>query len=281
MHESCHYNTTRMTFTHHKSLGQHFLHNAATVHAIVQVAGLTRDDVVVEVGPGEGVLTAALADAAGRVVAIEKDARLMPILKQRFADTPHVTIVQDDILHSNIEDVATRVLEGRPYMVVANIPYYITAPILRLFMETQYPPHKMVVMVQQEVAQRLCAAPGQMSVLAIAAQYYCDVHCAFSVPRTDFTPMPAVDSAVVVLTRRANVQPDADFFRIVRIGFSARRKTLSNNIANGLHLSKQAAANMLAQAGIAPGVRAQELDVAQWRALAAVVTTQSAQAEER
>lgn len=262
----------RDVFVHDKSLGQNFLHDAAIVRAIVDVAAPTREDVVVEVGPGDGVLTDALAARAGRVVAIEKDARLIPVLSRRFGTQPHVTIMHEDILRSNIAHLVTHTLHAPAYMVVANIPYYITAPILRLFMETTYPPHKMVVMVQEEVARRLCAAPGQMSVLAVAAQYYCDVRHAFSVSRTAFSPAPAVDSAVVVLTRRSDVHPDPAFFRVVRIGFSARRKTLVNNLINGLHIAKPAALHLVAQIGVAPDVRAQELSVAQWRALADATT---------
>lgn len=261
-------------FVHKKSLGQNFLQNAAVVRAIVDYAAVTSSDVVLEVGPGDGVLTTALAARAGHVIAIEKDKRLLEVLRKRFADSAHVILVHDDLLQSNVTQIIDRATasQGSAYKAVANIPYYITAPILRLFMELDRPPQVMVVMVQKEVAERLCAAPGQMSVLSVAAQYYCDVRYMQTVDRTDFEPVPAVDSAVVMLTRRVHVRPDADFFRIVRIGFSARRKTLANNLANGLHVSKQSAIQILVQCGIAPDARAQELSVAQWRDVARVAT---------
>lgn len=262
-----------VAFAYNKSLGQHFLRNTEIVHDIVEIAKITSRDIVVEVGPGDGVLTAALATHAGQVIAVEKDARLIATLQKRFANMAHVTIIHDDILHSNVESMIDRATatHGSAYKVVANIPYYITAPILRLFMEQSHPPHMIVVMVQKEVAERLCAAPGQMSVLSVAAQYYCSVHYARTVDRANFEPVPAVDSAIVVLKRRAHVQPDAEFFRIVRIGFSARRKTLVNNLVNGLRLSKHTVTQLLVDNDIAPHVRAQELSVAQWQQLARAV----------
>lgn len=257
------------TFSHNAALGQHFLRNAAVVRTIVRAARLQRDDVVVEIGPGDGVLTDALAAHAGRVVAVEKDERLIPRLRRRFAASAHVTILHADILRVVPADlVATQASPRQSYKVVANIPYYITAPIIRMLTECPRPPEHMVLMVQKEVGKRLTAAPGELSVLGVAAQYYCDVRYVCDVPRADFEPAPVVDSAVVTLTRRPAVAPDRDFFRVVRIGFSARRKIVVNNLANGLHLPKDIVQGMVRSVGLGADARAQDVTVAQWRALA-------------
>ncbi len=259
------------TFAHKKSLGQNFLTNTSVIDHIVAAADIMSDDVVVEVGPGQGVLTELLAQTADTVIAIELDDRLIPILEEKFKNDDHVHIVHGDILHMNLSEILhEHIGDEGVYKVVANIPYYITAPIIRLFLEHKNSPQTLILMVQKEVAERLCAHPGNMSVLAIAAQYYANVSYMFTVPREDFDPVPAVDSAVVRLRVHDHVYADIDiknFFRVVRIGFSARRKTLVNNLANGLHMQKNDVVQVLRDIGISENARAQEISLEAWERL--------------
>lgn len=254
-------------FFHKKKLGQNFLNNGTVIEMILSVAHIMQDDVIVEIGPGEGVLTEAIALKAKKVIAVELDERLLPILTQRFDKQKNVHIVYGDILKMRFDDLATRCdFGGTSYKVVANIPYYITAPIIRYFLEQSQKPQSMTLMVQKEVAERLCAKPGHMSILAVAAQYYADVQYCFTVSRNDFHPVPEVDSAVVhfVIKNQCRDVSSDDLFRTVRIGFSARRKTLCNNLANGLHRSKKDIESILDVCSLSFDVRAQELNVDQW-----------------
>ncbi len=255
-------------FAHKKSLGQNFLKNDAVIARIVDFSAITKDDVVIEIGPGQGVLTEVLAQRAKKVIAIELDDRLISTLDKRFENFDNVTIVHGDVLHMNINEL---IAQYDTYKVVANIPYYITAPIIRLFLEQERSPQTVTLMVQKEMAERLSAEPGKMSIIAVAAQYYAHVTYGFTVPREDFEPVPAVDSAVITLTMK-NEHADSNFdtkdlFRIVKMGFSARRKTLSNNLANGLHISKDDVVAILHAVAIKENVRAQELSIAQWISL--------------
>ncbi|MFA5986492.1 MAG: 16S rRNA (adenine(1518)-N(6)/adenine(1519)-N(6))-dimethyltransferase RsmA [Parcubacteria group bacterium] len=260
-------------FIHKKSLGQNFLKDDTLIARIVDLANILPTDAVLEIGPGQGILTALLAKRAQKVVAIELDDRLIPILAKRFANNAHVTIIHDDVLKTDFSTLsAEHALPCTQYKIVANIPYYITAPLIRFFLEQPCPPASMTLMVQKEVAQRLCAKPGAMSILAIAAQYYADVTYGFLVPRDHFDPVPAVDSAVIHLNIR-HATSDAitldtkDFFRVVKMGFSAKRKTLCNNLANGLHREKGDIDTILKNVGLREGVRAQELSVDDWKIL--------------
>jgi 16S rRNA (adenine1518-N6/adenine1519-N6)-dimethyltransferase len=253
-------------FIHKKSLGQNFLKNDTVIHQIVDFSHIIPNDIVVEIGPGQGILTEALAQKAGGVIAIELDERLIPILEQKFKDRENVTIIHGDVLHMNINSLISGF---DTYKVVANIPYYITAPIIRLFLEQEHVPGSLTLMVQKEVAERLCARPGDMSIIAVAAQYYADVEYGFTVSRNDFDPVPAVDSAVITLHVKKDKPDDSKtFFRVVKIGFSARRKTLCNNIANGYHKSKDDVVGILRSIGLGENVRAQELSIEQWKILA-------------
>lgn len=282
---------------------------------IIKSANLNMDDFVIEVGPGEGVLTEALARVAGKVIAIELDKNLALRLDSRFRGNDKVEIINADILEVNLPEliVETRhrlVLKSKQtnintktrqclvstdatdykYKVIANIPYYITSPIIRLFLETKYPPTEMILMVQKEVAERICAAPGKLSILALSVQYYATPELLFTVPKTAFFPVPEVDSAVIRITknppmlklRRASKKPayakaSADeaknkedikkFFRIVKAGFSAKRKTLANNLASSLKLEKSNIEKKLEQIGISQNQRAQELSLEDWKKL--------------
>lgn len=260
-------------FTHKRSLGQNFLVNATIVAKIADATRLTSTDAVVEIGPGQGVLTNVLAQRAGKVIAIELDDRLIPLLREKFIRHDNVAIVHDDILHINMSESAAQ-YGFDEYVVVGNIPYYITAPIIRFFLENPYRPREIILMVQKEVAERITATPGNMSILSVAAQYYADVEYLFTVPRADFEPQPKVDSAVVRFSIKNADPGDPDlFFRVVKIGFSARRKTLCNNLANGFHRSKEDMCTVLEKIGLATTVRAQELSLADWDALCAYLQT--------
>ncbi len=262
------------SFTHKKSLGQNFLHDTTVIDDIIAHAQIAPTDNIVEIGPGEGALTQALAQRAQQVFAIEIDARLIPVLQKKCATYENVTIIHDDILHMHVPTFIADNIGDAPYRVVANIPYYITAPIIRLLLELPHPPRDIFLMVQKEVAERLTAQPGAMSILSVTAQYYADVSYLFTVDRHSFDPVPDVDSAVVrfVCKNRRDSRDDiATLFRTVKIGFSARRKTLANNLANGCEKTKEEIATLLTDCGLDHRVRAQELTLEQWQHLARVL----------
>ncbi len=262
-------------FKHKKSLGQNFLTNDDVIERIVDSSEI-ENSVVIEIGPGEGILTEALSSTAGKVIAVELDDRLIPQLEERFGDYDNVVIVHGDILHMNVEELISQYVTDGKYKVVANIPYYITAPIIRLFLELSQSPQEIVLMVQKEVAERLSAEPGQMSLLAVSAQYYADVKYLFTVGKEDFNPVPKVDSAIIQLKIKKEVSKNEDtkdFFRVVKIGFSAKRKTLSNNLANGSHLDKKDIESVLLSLELKNNVRAQELSIEQWQELSQKIIT--------
>jgi 16S rRNA (adenine1518-N6/adenine1519-N6)-dimethyltransferase len=247
-----------------KSLGQHWLHDDDSLQAMVTAAGVGPDDTVVEIGPGLGTLTGRLASAASQVLAIEFDERLARELPGRVpADNLQVT--QQDILQFDFTTVAPG------YKVVANIPYYLTSNLVRVLSESANPPQCAVLLVQKEVAERIAAKPGSMSLLSVTAQFYWDVSLDRVVEAELFTPPPKVDSQIVVLKRRPEALfPDVQaklLFRIVKAGFGERRKTLRNSLSGGLHLSKEQVEQILQVAGIDPGLRAQSLTLEQWHAL--------------
>lgn len=262
-------------------LGQNFLKDKSVVDKIIQAAALTASDFVVEIGPGEGVLTEELAKHAGKVLAIEIDKNLLPALKNKFSaqggsasggkNAKNVSIINEDILKIDFKKIVTDYeLLVTGYKLIANIPYYITSPIIRLFLEAENQPQEMILMVQKEVAERIVAGPGQMSILAVSVQYYAQAELLFPVSKIAFDPVPEVDSAVIKILPRKKYHSDDDrkFFRIVRAGFSAKRKTLVNNLANALHSDKNIVAEKIKALGLGPNVRAQELSVEDWKKLA-------------
>lgn len=256
-------------FKHKKSLGQNFLNNIDIVGDIIDSSDLKKEDVVLEIGPGQGVLTEELAKISGQVLAVELDDRLVPTLEEKFTNVDNVEIIHSDILKINLNEMlANHDLKAASYKVVANIPYYITAPIIRMFLEAESQPSEIMLMVQKEVAERLVAEPGEMSILSVSAQYYADVKYLFTVPKEDFDPIPKVDSAIIKLKiKNQKSEYDKDFFRVVKIGFSAKRKTLANNLANGFQINKKDIEDILAGLGFSESVRAQELSVDDWRNL--------------
>lgn len=234
-----------------------------------------------EIGPGRGELTHHLAARAGRVVAVELDDRLIEPLQQAFADQPHVTIHHGDILDLDHVQLVTAAADAPPtYKVVANLPYYITSAFLRQLLEARVRPTLAILMMQAEVAERICAQPGSLSILAVSVQFYAEPSLILRVPARAFRPPPKVDSAVVRLDLRGEpAVPDVEptwFFRVVRAGFSQPRKQLLNTISAGLHLSRDAAAAALTQAEIDPTRRAETLRLDEWGALCRVLAEQMA-----
>ena len=277
-----------------KGLGQNFLIDPTHRARIVAAADLTLDDIVLEVGPGPGVLTELIAQQAGRVVAVELDDRLIPLLRERFADQLHVVIVHGDILEV---DVGALMLEARSwklavddqgqpsassiqhpasgYKVIANLPYYITSTAIRHLLESVPPPELLVLTVQREVAERMVASPPEMSLLALGVQFYATAHIVERIPAGAFYPRPKVDSAVVRLAYRSEpvvsgVTVEA-FFRVAHAGFSQPRKQLRNSLASGLAAPPTAAEVWLVSAGIAPQRRAETLTLQEWGRLAQVI----------
>lgn len=251
-----------------KGLGQNFLIDPTYRARIVDAADLTGDDTVLEVGPGPGLLTELIAAAAGRVIAVELDDRLIPFLRERFAGEPSVTIVHGDILQLNPGAQA----EGRPYKVIANLPYYITSAVIRHLLESHPAPDVLVLTVQREVAERMIAHPPNMSLLALGVQFYCTGRIVARVPAGAFYPIPKVDSAVVRLDRRpAAIAMDVGaerFFEVARAGFSQPRKQLRNSLASGLQLAPADIERWLARSGIDSKRRAETLTLVEWSAIA-------------
>ncbi len=249
-----------------KSLGQNFLFDDSILARIAAAAALTPADHVLEIGSGLGHLTQHLAQQAGRVVAVELDGRLIPLLRMAFAQMPHVELVHADILELN----PAHYFAAHPYKVVANVPYYITGGILRHLLTSQPRPSRLVITVQQEVAERLTATPGHMSLLAVSVQLFGKPVVVGQVKAGAFWPRPEVDSAIVCLDLANTPRPDVDeaaFFRVARAGFSQKRKQLKNNLQQ-LSLSPVAIAAALAAAQIDGQRRAETLSVAEWVALA-------------
>lgn len=250
-----------------KALGQHFLTDRGALRRIAEAVQPEPGETVVEIGPGLGALTEELAATGARIVAIELDDALVAYLRGRFAGS-HVTVLQGDALTFDPAAAIGR----QPYAVAGNLPYAIAQPLLRRYLETQHKPRRLVVMVQAEVAESICARPGSMSLLAISVQLYGEPRLLFRLPPSAFYPPPKVRSAVVRIdvapALRAPVDDVEAFFRIARAGFSTPRKQLRNALANGLRIEGTSAAALLAAAGVDATLRAQALDLDAWAALA-------------
>ena len=247
-----------------KSLGQHWLHNRDVLAHIADCANLTTADTVLEIGPGLGTLTSELLRRAQKVVAVEFDEELARKLPAQFPGK-NLKVVQSDILSFNLSNLSPG------YKVVANVPYYITSKIVQLLMTSQNKPSISVLLVQKEVAERLAARPGNMSILAISAQLFADVTLGNVVPAALFTPPPKVDSQVVILKTRTTpylgTVSEKEFFRVVKAGFSAKRKMIHSSLASGLHLSKEETIELLSAAAVLPNVRAETLSLDDWMRL--------------
>lgn len=254
-----------------KRLGQHFLADRRILQRILAAAHLSPGDTVIEVGAGRGVLTQGLAEAAGCVIAVEIDEALCEQIRLRLAPYPNVAIVCGDILALPPEELLARAGAAAPYVVVANLPYYIASAVLRRFLEAPTPPQRLIIMVQAEVAESMAAEPGRMSLLSVATQFYARPRILFYVPPRAFRPPPKVRSAVVQLDVRPQPAVTVDdreaFFRLARAGFAARRKQLRNVLAIGLGLEPPAAEALLASAAIDSQRRAQTLSIEEWARL--------------
>lgn len=251
-----------------KSLGQHWLHDRRVLSHIADCAELAADDTVLEIGPGLGTLTSELLRRSQKVIAVEFDSELARKLPGQFPGK-NLEVIESDILSFDYSTLPAG------YKVVANVPYYITSKIVKSLMTASNKPSVAVLLVQKEVAERLAAAPGDMSILAVSAQLFAEVTLGDIVPAKLFTPPPKVDSRVVVLrTRTAPLFSDvseSEFFRVVKAGFSAKRKKLRSSLSGGLSISKQDVEQLLKKAAISPDSRAEELDLDDWYRLAKIV----------
>jgi len=251
-----------------KELGQHWLTDRTILGDVAEAGGIEQKDTVLEIGPGLGTLTSELLRRAWKVIAVEFDRDLAAKLPGQFPGK-NLSVLNEDILSFDLGTLPD------DYVVVANVPYYITSKIVQKLMTADNPPRTAVLLVQKEVAQRIAAEPGDMSILAVSAQVFASASLDIEVPRQFFTPPPKVDSQVIVLERRSRplVEPaeQPDFFRVVKAGFSAKRKKLRSSLSGGLAISKLQAESFLGQAGISADLRAEDLSIEQWKQLARVI----------
>ncbi len=260
-------------FRFSKALGQNFLINPTVCPRMAEACGIGRDGGVLEIGPGFGVLTAELARRAGKVVAVELDERLPPILRETLAEFDNVTVISGDAMKLDLSALLKEQMGDRPVAVCANLPYYITSPVIMRLLESRLPVESITVMVQKEAAERLCARPGTRAcgAVTLAVQYYAEAERLFSVARGSFMPAPQVDSAVIRLTLRKEQPLPSDrekrLFALVRAAFNQRRKTLQNSLC-GTGLSRDEVGALLARAGISPMLRAEQLTLEQFQAMA-------------
>ncbi|MCT8136360.1 16S rRNA (adenine(1518)-N(6)/adenine(1519)-N(6))-dimethyltransferase RsmA [Anaerobacillus sp. CMMVII] len=263
-------------FSFKKSLGQNFLIDTNVLNNIVDCAELLPNSGAIEIGPGIGALTEQLAKRCERVVAFEIDQRLLPILNETLAPYPHATVIHSDVLEADINSVISeKFKEGQDVMVVANLPYYVTTPILMKLLEEKLPIRGIVVMIQKEVADRISAKPGtkEYGSLSIAAQYYAQATTELIVPKTVFVPQPNVDSAVLKLTIRkepaVKVNDEQFFFRLIRASFGQRRKTIMNNLTHNLFTKadKEKVEAALLSCNIEPTRRGETLSIEEYAVL--------------
>jgi len=258
-----------------KYWGQNFLANDKIVDKIIKAADLKPDDSVLEIGPGHGILTLLLANICEWLIAVEIDPEMVLILKKKLSAEKNTILIHGDIIKINLPELLKNNLKNpKKYKVVANIPYYITGPILRLLLESEIPPKEIILMVQKEVAERITARPGKMSLLAVSVQYYSEPRMLFDVFRTSFIPQPEVDSAVIKISNIKNKKSknaNKEFFRIVRAGFSSKRKTLANNLSASFHLDKKSIEDILSDNGFDIKIRAQELSVENWKKISGII----------
>jgi 16S rRNA (adenine1518-N6/adenine1519-N6)-dimethyltransferase len=284
-----------------RSKGQNFLIDEDVYDQIVVAADLDKNDIVLEVGPGLGILTEKLAERVKKVAAVELDDKLAKILQKKLATDgiKNVEVINEDILKLRIAVILEQASSGErsdriprsyhpslgselqpacadrddiKYKIVANLPYNITSIFLRKFLTAENKPESMTLMLQKEVAERIAAGPGGMSLLAVSVQYYADIEIIGAVDRGKFWPQPEVDSAIIKIdlkprARIGSVDKESDFFRLVKIGFSSRRKMLKNNLSSGYHISQEIAKNKIKTAGLDEKIRAQDLSLVEWEKL--------------
>ena len=266
-------------FMFQKKFGQNFLIDTHVLEKIISAAGITKNDCVLEIGPGIGTMTQYLAENAGHVVAVEIDRNLIPILKETLADYDNVTVINEDILRVDIKALAEEYNGGKPIKVVANLPYYITTPIIMGLFESGVPIDNITVMVQKEVADRMKEGPGSKDygALSLAVQYYAEPEIVANVPPNCFIPRPNVGSAVIRLTRHkempVEVKDPALMFKIIRASFNQRRKTLQNGLGNASELpyTKEQIAAAIAEMGLTPTIRGEALSLTQFAQLSDIL----------
>ena len=265
---------SRHGFSFSKGLGQNFLINPTVCPRMAEMGNAQPGWGMIEIGAGVGVLTAELAQRADKVVCIEIDSRLLPILDETLAEYDNIKIVNQDVLKVDLHKLIAEEFPNMPVAVCANLPYYITSPIIMNLLESRLPISSLTVMVQKEAAQRICAMPGSREVgaVSIAVRYYCEPKVLFQVSRGSFMPAPDVDSTVIRLDIRkqpaVDIKREEDFFRVVKAAFSQRRKTLSNTLSSGLSMNKTQIAELLERAGVASNLRAEQLSMQQFADIA-------------
>lgn len=242
-----------------KGMGQNFLVHQLTLEKIIEAGQVNSADTVLEIGPGIGSLTQELAKHAKQVIAVEKDGMMVQILKETLKDYKNVTVIEGDVLNDDIKLPAD-------YKLIANLPYYITSPVIRKFLEIKNQPEIMVLMVQKEVAQRICAKAGDMSILAVSVQFYATAKSMFTVTKEKFWPSPKIDSAIIKITPNKTEPPVPPelFFTIVKAGFSHPRKQLANNFSIALKKNKAEVELWLSKNNLQPNQRAETLTVEDW-----------------
>lgn len=259
----------RHGFTFSKSLGQNFLINPSVCPKMAEQSGAKKGVGVIEVGPGIGVLTCQLAERADKVVAIELDKRLLPVLDETLAEYNNIKIINDDILKIDLKKLIETEFSGMEVVVCANLPYYITSPVIMKLLEDRLPINALTVMVQKEAAQRICAEVGsrQSGAVTVAVNYYAKPQILFGVSAGSFMPAPKVDSAVIRLDILkepcVQVEDEELFFKVVKAAFSQRRKTLPNSLSAGLQISKLTVTNALNRANVPVNYRAEQLTMEQ------------------
>ncbi len=265
-------------FSH--SLGQNFIVDEDILSHIVESSGIGKDDSVVEIGAGAGTLTRKLCESAKNVLTFEIDSSLIPILRQMLITYENYLLVNEDIMKADLPGLTKDCFGGSPFHVVANLPYYITTPVLMLLLESEMPIESVTAMVQKEVARRIVAKEGSKDygALTIAVQYRMSAHIALEVPAARFIPPPKVDSAVVVLTKHksppVSLESEGMFFRLVQSAFAMRRKTMANNLSASFAMSKDQAKELLTSLGHSPLVRGEDLSLEQLAQLANTIYSQ-------
>ena len=259
-----------------QSLGQNFLYDENLLAELTAESGVTKDEDVLEIGPGCGSLTKHLCDAANRVLAVELDERLIPLLRAFLDEKKNLTVVQGDVMSLNLQEVTAEL--KKPFAVVANIPYYITTPLIKLLLNGELPVSRLALMVQQEVADKILAQPGEdaWGPLSILCQFLCEPRLAVKVPAEMFTPPPKVDSAFVVLPVRekpaVEVKDREMFFRVANAAFALRRKTMVNNLCATFRVDRAKALEWMAEAGLDEKIRGEKLTIAEIAELSNAIT---------
>ncbi len=249
-----------------KRLGQNFIKDLKIIDEMLSAADLTSQNFILEVGPGKGAITEKLAPRVKNVLAIEKDKNLVKYLQKKFKNQKNIKIIPEDILK-----IASSQLPAASYKIISNLPFYLTSRFLRIFLELRNKPTLMVLVIQKEVAQRICDQPPHASLLSNSVQFYANPQIIDYVPKSAFYPVPEVDAAIIkikiLLKPKVEVENIKRFFQIMKIGFSQKRKQLHNNLTTGLHISKEQAQKLLAKSRIDPTRRAQTLDLKEWKEL--------------